>query len=325
MSAVRLGCFFSLFLLCAIRVYGQSFYEVEGVVYGPNGNPQSGVAIFIQDSTRARIGQTITDTDGHFTLSRIAAGTYYLVIQPSDLQLQSVTQRLDLINTARVGSNTSVERVDVTLKPAMTERASVPATLFAQAIPPAAQIEYDRGMANLGKKDPEQALLHLNRAIQIFPDYFIALQQVGLLYVEREQYRESIPPLVKAIQVNAAAGPSYLGLGIASIRLGRPDMALEPLERARKIDNKSFRVHFFLGSALLALNRLDEAEAALKEAYRLGGAKIASAHLYLASIYSKREKNRDAIAELETYLRESPKASNAATVRATIEHLKSKP
>ncbi|MFN2530812.1 MAG: tetratricopeptide repeat protein [Pyrinomonadaceae bacterium] len=316
---------FLVILFCGVHASAQSYYEIEGIVYGPGGNPQTGVAIFIEDLTRARIGQTITDTDGHYTFSRIAAGTYYVVVQPNDRQLQSAIQRIELINTARVGTNSSVERVDVNLKPSTTVRESIPTTVFAQSIPPNAQSEYERAMANLAKKDSEQAMAHLNKAIQFFPKYFMALQQLGLLYVEREQYREAIPPLVKAIEINASAGASYLALGIASVRLGRSDLALDALERARRIDDKSFRVYFFLGTALLDLNRLDEAEAALKEAYRLGGSKIPSAHLYLASIYSKREHNHEAISELEAYLRELPKAPNEATIRATIEHLRTKP
>ena len=111
----------------------------------------------------------------------------------------------------------------------------------------------------------------------------------------------------------------------ASLNLGRADLALDALQRARPLDEKSFRVHFYLGLTLLELNRLDEAEAALKLSYQLGGSqKAASANLYLASVYTKRNQNREAINALESYLRDSPKAANAARVRDAIANLKSK-
>jgi regulator of sirC expression with transglutaminase-like and TPR domain len=73
------------------------------------------------------------------------------------------------------------------------------------------------------------------------------------------------------------------------------------------------------------LNRPDEAETSLKLSYQLGGAqKAASAHLYLAAIYSKRGENQQAINELESYLRDSPKAANAARVKDAITNLKAK-
>lgn len=330
MKTARLFLFISCIVLIltwnGAAARAQSFYEVEGVVYGPGNTTLSGVALFLEDQTRARVGQSITDHDGRYRFSRVGAGVYYIVAKPNDRQLQSAVHRIELINTARLGSNSSVERVDINLVALPRRTASAPgATVFAQDVPPAAETEYERAMESLAKKNNEQAVKHLNRALQISPDYFLASQQLGLLHVEVEQYRQAIAPLVKAIEINPKAAPSYLALGIASVKLGRPDLALDALQRARRLDEKSFRVHYFLGLALLDLDRLDEAEVSLKESYRLGGAsKAASARLYLASIYSKRERHREAVAELEGYLRDNPKAGNAASVREAINKLKPK-
>jgi tetratricopeptide (TPR) repeat protein len=316
----------TLFLAWSGRhAQAQSFYEVEGIVYGPNSTPVKGVAVFLEDLTRSRIGQTITDSDGRYRFSRIEAGTYHIVVKPNDRQLQSAIHRLELINTARVGSNSSMERLDITLAALPRQADAASGTLFAQDVPTLAGAEYDRAMESLSKKDNEQAIKQLNAALKIFPDYFVAAQQLGLLHVENEQYQKAIGPLVKAIEINSNAGRSYLALGIASLRLGRADLALDALERARRTDPKSFRVHFFLGLAQLELNRLDEAERSLKQAYNLGGAtKAASARLHLASIYSKQGKSLEAINELQAYLRDHPKAANAASIREAINKLKTK-
>jgi tetratricopeptide (TPR) repeat protein len=305
----------------------QSFYEVQGVIYAPGMQPVGRVAVFLEDQTRARVGQSITDADGRYQFSRVVAGVYYIVVKPNDNQLQSTAYRIELINSARAGTSSSVERADITLSAVARKVESLPtaATVFAQDVPPAAEEEYKSAMENLAKKNNEQAIEQLKRALQIFPNYFLASQQLGLTYVEGEKYQQAISPLVKAIEVNPKATPAYTALGIASVNLGRPDLAEDALLRARGLDNKSFRVHFYLGLALIDLNRLDEAEKSLKEALRLGGVgKSTSARLYLASIYSKRGQNRQAIDELEAYLRENPKAANAAGVQGAIVKLKSK-
>jgi regulator of sirC expression with transglutaminase-like and TPR domain len=49
-----------------------------------------------------------------------------------------------------------------------------------------------------------------------------------------------------------------------------------------------------------------------------------SANLFLASVYTKRNQNREAINALESYLRDSPKAANAARVKDAIANLKAK-
>lgn len=303
----------------------QSFYDIEGGVYGPNTRALGGVAVFLEDLTRSRIAQAITDTDGRYRFTRVGAGIYFIVVNPNDRQMKPAVHRIELINTARSGTNSSIERVDITLSAFPRPPSATPGTVFAQDVPAAAQTEYERAMQSLANKDNELALRQLTQAIRIFPNYFLASQQLGLLHVEKAEYQQAIVPLVKAIEVNPKAGPSYLALGIASLELGRSDLALDALERSRQLDDKSFRVHFFLGRALLSLNRYDEAESSFKESYRLGGpSRAAQARLHLASMYSQRGRNREAINELEGYLRDNPKAGNSASVREAINKLKTK-
>jgi tetratricopeptide (TPR) repeat protein len=311
--------------LTAASTQAQTFYDIEGVIDGPNSTPLGGVAVFLEDLTRARIGQTISSTDGRYRFSRIIAGTYYIVARPNISEFRGAVQRIELIDTSRSGAAASTERVDFNLEAIPRRPESVIGTLFAQDIPVAASAKFDHALDSLSKKDTAQAIKDLNDALAIFPNYFLASQQLGLIYVEAEEYQKAIPLLVKAIEVNAKAGSSYLALGIASLKLGRPDLALDALKRARSFDEKSFRVHFYLGLTLIELNRLDEAEAALKTSYQVGGAaKASSARLYLASIYSKRGQHQRAIEELETYLHESPKATNTASVKDAIAKLKAK-
>lgn len=327
MSKSRLIVLFALcvtVLTFARSINAQTMYDIEGVVEGPNSNPLGGVAIFLQDITQARIGQTITSTDGRYRFSRILAGTYFIVAKPNSSEFRGAIRRVELLDTSRSGAALASEKVDIILD-AIPRPETIAGVIFAQDVPHEATARFERALESIAKKNTAQAIKELNEAVGIFPNYFMANQQLGLIYVEIEDYQKAIPLLVKAIDVNQKAAPSYLALGIASLKLGRADLALDALDRARRLDEKSFRVHFYLGLTFLELNRLDDAEAALKNAYKLGGsAKAASTHLYLASVYTKRGQNREAIAELETYLRESPKAANASSVRDAITSLRSK-
>lgn len=323
--ARRLAALAVLCCAACLSARAQSLYEVEGVVYDPGSKPLAGVAVFLEDVTRARVGQSITGSDGRYRFSRVTAGTYFVVVRPTDKQLQPVVHRLELINSARSGVALSSERLDIQMNAVPRRATPAAGVLFAQDVPADAEAAYEQAMQSLSKKERARAAEQLKRALKIFPDYFAASQQLGLLYVEGEQFQEAMAPLVKAVEINPKAAPSYLGLGIASAKLGRPDLALEALERALKLDAKSYRAHFYHGLALMDLNRLDEAAAALKEAHRLGAAaKFGAARLYLASVYTKRGQHREAAAELEAYLAENPNAANAANVREAIKKLKSK-
>ncbi len=330
MRKVRLlcvGC--CLLFLCGIiePTPAQTSYDIEGIIYGPNSRPLEHIVVSLQNQARAQIAQSITSNDGRYQFSRIPAGIYYLIVKPNALQYNQAIQRIELIDTGRFGSNISQERVDITLNPAQQrdQNNSGAGIVFAQPVPPDAEKEYAEAMKNLVKGEKEQASAQLKQAIAIFPGYFLALQQLGLLYVEAEKFQQAVAPLRTAFEINPKASQAQVGLGIAYINLNSLDEAVTALQQARALDAKSFRAHLYLGIALLNLNRLDEAEGFLRQAYSLGGAlKAHSAHLYLASIYSKREQYRQAIEELQAYLRDNPKAANAANIQQAIQKLKAK-
>lgn len=314
-----------LFALIPVCIQAQTFYEIEGIVEGTDSVPLTGIAIYLEDVTRARIGQAITSGDGRYRFNRIVAGTYYIVAKPLGSEYRTAVRRVELIETTRGGTSTSSERVDITLESMPRRSELVSATVYVQDVPPEASARFERALDRLAQKNTTQAIRELTDALAIFPNYFMASQQLGLIYLEIEDYQKAIPHLVKAVEINSKAGASYLALGIATFNLGRADLALDALHRARPLEEKSYRVYFYMGLALIELNRLDEAERALKQAYQLGGSqKAASSHLYLASIYTKRGQNREAIAELESYLKAVPKAANAARVKEAINNLKAK-
>ena len=119
-------------------------------------------------------------------------------------------------------SNFSKERFDFSLKrlPGF-DKSPAPGTVFAQPIPPEAEKEYQAAVNSIAKGDKDAAINKLKKAIEIFPTYFLALQQLGLLYIEKEKDQQAIEPLTKAIQVNSKAAESHLGLGMAYLNLDR--------------------------------------------------------------------------------------------------------
>jgi len=315
-------CFFS----GARRIAAQTVYEVEGTVYGPDSKVMANVTVTLQNHAGAQIDQDITKSDGRYRFAGVLAGTYYVSVKSPDPGLQQLVQRIELINTGVNVTNYAKERFDFSLnRVAGSERSPVVATVFAQAVPPEAEKEYLSAVSSISKGEREQAIVRLNRAIQLFPTYFLALQQLGFIYIDTEKDEQAIEPLIKALQVNSKSALCHLGLGMAYVNLDQAKAAIKELNEALALDRRDFRCYLYLGMALISTGKLDEAEKALQEAYTIGGPTQArTAHLYLASIYSTRKEYQKAIAELETYLRENPKASNAPKIREAIAKMKAK-
>ena len=318
----------AVLVLCAgaPEVLGQTVYEIEGTVYGPDTKVLPNVVITLQNHAGAQVDQDVTKSDGRYRFSGVVAGVYYISVKPVEKDVQQQIQKIELINSGVSIGNFSKERYDFSLKLAPgANKSTAAATVFAQPIPPEAEKEYQGALNSLAKDDKDAAINRLKKALEIFPDYFLALQQLGLLYIEKEKDQQAIEPLKKAIQVNAKGAEAYLGLGMAYLNLDRVDESISELRIALGIDPRLFRAHLYLGMALITTGKLDEAEKSLKQAYSIGGPVQASAaHLYLASIYSNRKEYQKAINELEAYLHEKPKAANAAKIQEAIAKLKAK-
>jgi len=314
------------FLLATRGASAQTVYEVEGTIYGPDSKALVNVTVTLQNHAGAQIDQDITKTDGRYRFAGVVAGTYYLSVKAADAGLQPLLQKIELINTGVSVTNYSKERFDFSLKgTAASERRPVVGTVFAQAVPPDAQKEYLSALTSISKGERESAIEKLNTAIKIFPTYFLALQQLGLSYIDIEKDQQAIDPLTKSLEINPRSSESHLGLGMAYVNLSRPKEAIKELNEALALDRREFRSHLYLGMALIDIGKLDEAEKSLKEAYSIGGPiQARTAHLHLASVYSTRKEYRKAIAELETYLRENPKAPNASKIQEAITKMKAK-
>jgi tetratricopeptide (TPR) repeat protein len=317
-----LAAFFSIGAAQFVRA--QTVYDLKGKVYGPNSKPVPNVLVILENNARAQIGQDITGTEGIYEFNGLVAGTYYISVKPDETQFQAIFQRIDLINTSIGGRSASTETVDFSLRYAPRRDQAV-GTVYAQTVPPEAEKQYLSAVKSLTRGDKEQATRQLARAIKIFPTYFLALQQLGVLYVEEKSYEEAIEPLKKAIQVNSKAARTHCELGIAYLNLDRPNEAIQELSVAHTIDPKLFVADLYQGMALISTGDLDKAERSLKEALAVGGSTQArAAHLYLASIYNTRKQYQMAIQELETYLRENPKADNVVNVKEAIKKIRAK-
>jgi len=315
----------AFFLIGTAQAVGaQTIYELKGKVYGPDSKPIANVLVTLENNSRAQIGQDATNSDGRYEFDGIIAGTYYISVKPDETKFQAVFQRIELINTTAGGRSSSTETVDFSLRYAPRPDQAV-GTVYAQTVPSEAEKEYLSAVKSLTKGDKEQAAKQLTRAVEIFPNYFLALQQLGLLRVEKGSYEEAIEPFNRAIKVNSKAAQSYLGLGIAYLSLDRPREAIQELNVAHTSDPKMFSADLYLGMALISTGDLGLAETCLKRALAVGGStKARAAHLYLASIYNTRKQYQMAVDQLETYLHQNPKADNVANVKEAINKIRAK-
>jgi tetratricopeptide (TPR) repeat protein len=320
---------FSFILLLSLAVQpfvAQNFFSVIGTVRDDTGHPVSSIRVSLEDENSQPIQTVFTDSSGRFKFPGLRAGNYRLRAETAGLPYEENSQPVELQSLSNNDVSRSTTEIpqlfDITLKRKKSAPGSTPGTVFAQVIPSPAREEYNRGASSI-RKDPESGIVALKKAIEIFPDYFDALELLGTEYVKTGQYENGTALLLRAVEINNKAYASMYGLGVAFLKLNRFDESVEWLQKAAAGDPGNANVFMMLGVAYGNRGALSESETALKKAYQLGGAQAAESHWYLAGIYNKQQRYGEAWRQLEIYLKEA-KGKDKTKINELIANLKAK-
>jgi tetratricopeptide (TPR) repeat protein len=158
-----------------------------------------------------------------------------------------------------------------------------------------ARLDYDDGQY-------EPAAQGLRRAIELDPRYTKAHDNLGLCYEALGRFDQALKSYEEATRLNRETPPPSpwppLNLGLLLVRLDRLDEAEASLREAAEADPRFAQARYHLGIVLEKKGRLEEAASELEEAARLDPG-YAEPHYALARIYRRageREKSEQALA-----------------------------
>jgi tetratricopeptide (TPR) repeat protein len=323
---MRRAVFFSLITL-GILVVGtleaSAQNRISGFVFDEARRPVPQMYVELLDEGYSSIARTRTGGTGLFNFSGLSAGQYTVrvLVGGTNFQPQSMSVTFSNLAGARIGT----EQMDFYLRtnPQAGRAKGAPGVVFAQEVPGEAKRLYESGVADLESKN-EAGLVKIKESIEKYPDYFDALDRLGNEYLTRGYYEPAFVLFTKAVGVNAKSFSSNFGLGLATFRLSRPEMAVKSLSKAAEIDSSSINAQLWLGIALHSTKKFDEALGALKKASDLAGGTAGEVHWQLARVYKDQGKWAKAADALELYLKYKPDAPNIAEVREAVSSLRKK-
>jgi tetratricopeptide (TPR) repeat protein len=124
---------------------------------------------------------------------------------------------------------------------------------------------------------------------------------------------------------NGEKAELHYKLGRVLSREGKTAEAVKELQQTIELEPTAVNAHLLLGGDLMQLKRPDEAERALLRAYEIGGAGAGHAQLLLGQLYFEQKKYDLSLRAFEQYLRDEPRAGNAAQIRDVVAKLKLPP
>jgi Tfp pilus assembly protein PilF len=301
-------------------------HTIQGRLYLPSGRKLEQRLRVRLSSVRGGESSTTTDDTGAFTFRRLTPGTYRVTVE-GGREFESASETVDIIETAiqRRDQPGQVFTVQIRLEErrAVTDAAR-PGVVSAgtEAVPEAAREHYQKALAAAASGDHKKAVKELKTALQLHPQFSLALNELGTQYMRLGQLGDAADSFASAVKLAPEQPVLRINYGILLIRQKKYREAEEQLARAVALDGASAAAHVHHGHALIRLGRGAEAETELRAALKLGGPTTALAHRYLGALYFERGDDARAAAELEEYLRLVPDAADAAQVRTILAGLK---
>jgi Flp pilus assembly protein TadD len=307
-------------------------HVIQGRVFLPSGRISDASLRVKLESFGSGTLSVFTDLNGAFRFTSLMAGSYTVVVEGTDqfeparesVFIDQQTSRVARDNTPRILT------VFINLRPkrrgegeAAPHSPGVVNASLAGVPKPAAGL-YVKAMEAARKGEAERAVEQLKGALAAYPDFQLALSELGVQYVKLKQPDKAVEALRAALKLAPEDYATLLTYGRALYDMQNFPEAEAQFRKAAKKNHASPSAHFYIGMIVLKRRELEEAEKELKSAIEFGGDEIAVAHKYLGGIYWAKLNYRSAADELETYLRLDPSAADAARVRSTIKELRAK-
>ncbi|HKP13018.1 MAG TPA: tetratricopeptide repeat protein, partial [Blastocatellia bacterium] len=267
---------------------------------------------------------TMSDDSGAFAFRRLAGGSYTVTVDAGN-EFEVASETVDIIEPMRRRNDPGQTlTVQITLHARAAASRPVGTVDANGGIPDQALQLYKVALDFVQAGEHKKAIEQLNEAVKLYPTFWQALNELGLVYMRQKQFDKAEPPLRKATELAPEAFLPQLNFGILMNQKKDYVTAATALQRAVQKEATSGVAHFHFGKALVNLGAYPRAEKELLQALNIGGEFTVEAHRYLGAAYIEMNNKPRAIEQLEQYLSLAPKAKDAEQIRQIVNQLRSK-
>lgn len=276
----------------------------------------------------AQVGETYSDAEGKFSFQDVPPNLYRIVVRqegyrPVDVAVSingsvqhSVYLQVELVPEEKTG-NASQATIHGG-NPSLVDQATL-----ADKFPKEANKQYEKGRKAEQEGKLQEAIEHYNKALAIAPTMYFARNNLGSVCVEEQRFAEAETEFRKVISENPADANAYFNLANVYLLTGRLNEATDSIEEGLKRQPQSGFGEFLMGSVLIKRGNDREAERRFRVALN-DDPGLTNAHLALVNLYVKENRSGEAIAELSSFLKQSPGSPFAPHARELLGKLQAK-
>lgn len=304
--------FFPVLLVLVLMIsQGVLASTIAGTIYDNYRTPIAEVDVELLNDYYQLRDRRKTDGTGRYQFEGLPDGRYTVRVLPFRFDFEDQEQPAEIISISVRGEGLGNSYItkDFYLKAKSGGLSdTITGVLFAQDVPKKAENYYKDALEAFKDKRESDGVKNLLDAIRIKPDYYAALQRLGMVLYERKQYLEATQAFMEAVNVNPKSSLSFFNMGMSLHSLGKDynKAAIAALNKAVVLAPASVKVAFLLGKIERIEGDFVNSEKNLLKAKKLAKVKFPEIHIELAQLYGNDLKQFDKAAdELELYLKAS--------------------
>ena len=283
---------------------------IQGRVTLPSGFNIEHYARITLSSGQSVLATLYTNKSGEFQVRNLSEGIYYVVAETTDGVFEPVTRRVELGRGLMVDLNLELHERKAQHIVLPVSRVISTAELR-QQVPAAAKKAYELGLKAVRKGNFQQAALHFEQAVNLYPEYLAARNDLGAQYLKLKRIDEAEQHFQRVLDTDPKNFNAKFNMGL--VQMERRDYvgALNFLNQAVSIDSTRAVAYLWIGIAKLEMGSYQEAETLLIKSLLMGSDECVAAHYHLARLYMSRGDVGDASRSVQAYLQEAPRGELA--------------
>jgi tetratricopeptide (TPR) repeat protein len=265
------------------------------------------------------VAEGYTSAEGMIEFSRLAAGTYHLIVSGEGIE----TSDSGMIE---VDSRKTTQSILVTVKRTGEDqgddRSKTPKIAAAALnIPEGAQKEFSKASEFITKENWKEAIERLLKAVSIYPQYAAAYNNLGVAYGRLGDRGKEREALQRAIDLDDHFASAFVNLAHLDI-LNRNFASAETLlGKATAADPGNPQTLTLLANVQLLQQHYDDAIANCRKVHALTHDPHALTHYIAARALEHENRLREAAEQLQIFLAEEPSGARADAVRKELASL----